>query len=107
MEQERAEKERKPTQQPKAGVHGQDNESGFGLSGFIQLGKNAVKAETAFGGSGAALNGISFTGVLNHLSFDFGVCFRDLSAAQRRTGQAYTTLGTKEFIAPSLIDPVR
>ena len=83
--QERAEKGRKPTQQPKAGVHGQDDEGSFGLGGLIQLGKNAVKPETAFGDSVAALNGISFTGILNHLAVDFGVCFRGLSATQRGT----------------------
>ena len=105
-EEERTEKERTPANQPVAGVHGQDDEGGFGFSGFIQLGKNAVKSETAFGVTVAALDGISFTGILNHLPLDFGICFKGLSATQRETGQAYTALGTKELIAPGLIDSV-
>ena len=64
----------KPTHQPKAGVHGQKDESGFGLSSLIQFGKNTVKAKTAFGVSVAALNGISFAGVLVYLAINFCFC---------------------------------
>ena len=64
----------KPTHQPKAGVHGQKNESGFGLSSLIQFGKNTVKAKAAFGVFVAALNGISFTGVCVYLAINFCVC---------------------------------
>ena len=87
---------RKPAHQSKTGVHGQEDEGRFGLSGFIQLGKNAVKSKTTFGISVAALDGISFTGILIHLPLDFGVGFRGLSAAQGWAGQADATLGTKK-----------
>ena len=76
---------RKPARQPEAGVHGQEDESRFGFSSLVQLGENAVKTEATFGVSAAALNGISFTGILVYLAFDFGVCQGGLSAAQRRS----------------------
>ena len=62
---------RKPAHQPVAGVHGQEDERGLSLGGFIQLRKNAVKAKAAFGVTAAALDGISFTGILEYLAFDF------------------------------------
>ena len=66
-------KKRKPLHQPEAGVHGKDDKSGFGLSGFIKFRKDAVKSKTPFGISTTTLTGISFTGILVHLPFDFCV----------------------------------
>ena len=98
---------RKPTHQSETGVHGQEDEGRFGLSGFIQLGEYTVKAKAAFGVTDTALDGISFTGIFVHLPLDFGVRFRGLSAAQGRAGQADPTFGTKEFVGAGLIDFVR
>ena len=106
-QQKGTEKKRKPTPQSETGVHGQEDESRFGLSSFIQYGKYAVKAKTAFGVSVPALDGISFTGIFVHLPFDFDVSFGGLSAAQRQAGQADATFRTKEFIGAGLIDFVR
>ena len=100
------EKKHKTTQQSVAGVHGKDDESGFGLGGFIEFREDAVKTKAPLGISTTAFNGISFTGILVHLPLDFSVCFGGFSAAQRQTGKANPKFGTKEFIGTCLVNSV-
>ena len=59
-----------------------------------------------FGGSVAALDGISFTGIFAYPPLDFGVGIRDFAAAQRRAGQADAALGAKQLVGACLTDSI-
>ena len=51
----------KAADQPSAGIHGEEDESSFGLSSFIQFRENAAQAKAAFGNAYAALNTVALT----------------------------------------------